>query len=119
VPFLDEMVLDRVVPLHADRKIVGGQLKSLLIPIVRRLLPREVWDRPKQGFHVPLDRFMAGLWRPAIEAALEWGEGHCLLFNYPYLRHLHAINTRQGGVSRELWNPFVFLAWAKAHSYSL
>src|SRR5262249_56472347 len=47
VPYLDEAVLDRILPLPVQAKIPGGQLKALLMPIARRLLPTEVWDRPK------------------------------------------------------------------------
>ncbi len=112
VPFLDELILDRILPLHADRKIVNGTLKALLIPIAQRLLPRQVWDRPKHGFNVPLDKFLSGLWRPAFDAAIDWGEQHIGLFNYPYLRRLQAISRSESGIGRELWNPFVFLAWA-------
>src|SRR5262249_41726838 len=88
VPHLDETVLDRILPLPAKEKIVGGQLKALLMPIARRLLPREVWDRPKHGFAVPLDVRFSGAWRSAIEAALDWGESSLHLFNYQYLRRL-------------------------------
>jgi asparagine synthase (glutamine-hydrolysing) len=119
VPYLDEIVLDRILPLPAQEKIVDGQLKSLLMPIARRLLPREVWDRPKHGFDVPVDAWLAGTWRPALETALDWGESHLALFDYRYLRRLHAINISKGGIGRELWNPFVFLAWAMAHSFRL
>ena len=116
VPYLDELILDCILPLHANRKIVDGTLKTLLMPIVRRLLPNEVWDRPKHGFHVPLDRFLSGIWRSAIETALDWGEAQVHLFDYGYLRSLHARNISTGGIGRELWNPFVFLAWAMARS---
>jgi len=116
VPYLDETVLDRILPLSAKEKLCGGQLKALLMPLVRRLLPQEVWDRPKHGFNVPLDARLAGTWRPAVEAALHWGESHCAIFDYRYLRRLHAINMAEGGITGELWNPFVFLAWAMAHS---
>jgi asparagine synthase (glutamine-hydrolysing) len=116
VPFLDEMVLDRILPLHASKKIVDRTLKALLMPIAKRLLPRPVWDRPKHGFHVPLHRFLSGMWRPAVEAALDWGESHVDFFDYPYLRRLHAMNMSVGGIGRELWNPFVFLSWAMGRS---
>jgi asparagine synthase (glutamine-hydrolysing) len=114
VPYLDETVVERIVPLGASAKLKGGQLKALLMPIARRLLPESVWNRPKHGFDVPLDAKLAGVWKPAIEAALAWGEAHAGIFNYAYLRRLHAINVREGGISRELWNPFVLLAWAMA-----
>jgi asparagine synthase (glutamine-hydrolysing) len=99
--------------------MVDGRLKSLLMPIARRLLPREVWDRPKHGFDVPIGIRLSGAWKPAVEAALTWGESHLDLFDYRYLRRLHAINMREGGIGIELWNPFVFLAWSMAHSLKL
>lgn len=119
VPYLDETILDRILPLQANDKIPNGCLKALLMPIARRLLPRQVWDRPKHGFNVPLDVRLAGAWRPAVEAALEWGESNIDLFNYRYLRRLHAINVSEGGITGELWNPFVFLTWAMAHPFRL
>ncbi len=119
VPFLDELLVDRIVRLHASQKITNGTLKALLMPMARRLLPRQVWDRPKHGFHVPLDQFLAGIWRPAVEAALDWGEAHVDLFDYRYLRRIHAINIANGGMDRPLWNPFVFLCWAMKRSISL
>ncbi len=119
VPYLDEGILDRILPLPAQQKIVGGQLKALLIPIARRLLPSEVWNRPKHGFTVPLEARLAGAWRPAVEAVLEWGESHFPLFDYRYLRRLDAISASGGDIGRDLWNPFVLIAWAKAHSLQL
>lgn len=115
VPLLDNVVLDRILPLEANNKIVNRRLKALLLPIAKRLLPKEVWDRPKHGFHVPTSRFMSTLWRPAIETALDWGETNMGLFDYGYLRRLHKRNLSDGGIGRELWTPFAFLAWAMAH----
>lgn len=119
VPYLDELILDRILPLHANRKIVNGTLKALLMPIAKRLLPRQVWDRPKHGFHVPLDRFLATSWKPAVDEVLVWGEAHVGLFDYGYLRQLHVRNVASGGIGRELWNPFVFLSWAMARSFTI
>jgi len=119
VPFLDNEVLDRIVPLPADKKIVNGTLKALLLPLVKRILPREVWDRPKHGFSMPLGTWLAGNWRPAVEMALDWGEANTDLFNFKYLRRVHQLNMKTGGIDRELWNPFVFLIWSMAHKVKL
>lgn len=119
VPYLDETILDRILPIPAGQKIAAGRLKALLMPIARRLLPREAWDRPKHGFTVPLGVRLAGAWRPAVEAMLDWGESSFPLFDYRYLRRLHGISLSGGGIGRDLWNPFVFLAWARVHSAKL
>ena len=119
VPYLDETILERILPLPASTKICNKQLKALLLPIARRLLPKQVWDRPKQGFHVPFDVRLAGAWRPALEAALEWGECNLDIFDYSYLRRLQSINLKEGGVGTELWSPFVFLSWSMKRSMRL
>jgi asparagine synthase (glutamine-hydrolysing) len=115
VPYLDNMVLDRILPLHADLKIANGSLKALLLPIVKRILPKEVWNRPKHGLGMPLENWLKGQWRPAVEAALDWGEANMDLFDFRYLRRLHKINISEGSIGMELWKPLVFLAWAMVH----
>jgi asparagine synthase (glutamine-hydrolysing) len=119
VPYLDETVLERILPLHARVKIHDRQLKALLMPVARRILPREVWDRPKQGFGVPYDKRLSGAWGPAVDAALAWGESNLAIFDYRYLRRLQKITANDGRQGMELWNPFVFLSWSMAHSVRL
>jgi asparagine synthase (glutamine-hydrolysing) len=119
VPYLDETVLERVLPVAATKKLKDRQLKALLMPIARRLLPRAVWDRPKHGFDLQLDVLLATSWAPAVESVLAWGESNFRCFNYRYLRRLHSINLAERGISRELWNPFVLLAWAMQRSYAV
>jgi len=118
VPFLDELVLDRILPLHAGHKIVNGQLKALLLPIVKRLLPADVWNRPKHGFNVPIETKLAGVWQPFVEEALTWGERNLAIFDYRFLRRLQRINLRERVVGLELWNPLVLLTWAMSQTTS-
>lgn len=120
VPFLDNAVLDRILPLSAETKMANGTLKALLLPIVQRILPKEVWNRPKHGFSMPLEDWLKGQWRPAVEAALDWGEANMELFDFRYLRRLHEINlSEKSGIGMELWKPLVVLAWAMARKVKL
>jgi asparagine synthase (glutamine-hydrolysing) len=119
VPYLDETVLDRILPLPASAKICNKQLKALLLPVAQRLLPRVVWDRPKQGFGVPYSLRLSGAWGSALDAALSWGESNLKMFDYGYLRRLQRINASKGGAGMALWNPFVFLSWSMGHSFRL
>ncbi len=119
VPYLDEKILDRILPLSADKKIVNGELKSLLLPLAKRILPQEVWNRPKHGFTVPLTDLLAGNWRSAVESVLDWGEVNVDFFNYKYLRRLHRVNISDRNMGSYLWNPFVLLAWMMNRSLTL
>jgi asparagine synthase (glutamine-hydrolysing) len=119
VPYLDNIVLDRILPLPAETKLVNGTLKALLLPIAQRILPKEVWNRPKHGLGMPLDGWLKGQWRPAVEAALDWGEANMHLFDFRYLRRVHKINMCESGIGMELWKPLVVLAWAMAHRVKL
>ena len=101
-----------ILPLHAEQKIIGAQLKTLLRPLARRLLPEVVWNRPKHGFNVPIEVKLATTWRPVVEDALAWGERNLAVFDYRYLRRLQRINVRERVVGPELWNPVMFITWA-------
>jgi asparagine synthase (glutamine-hydrolysing) len=116
VPFLDELLVDLIAPLPAEAKIRNGQLKSLLLPLAQKLLPRCVWDRPKHGFTVPLERYLAKEWLPEVKQLLDWGQNSLPLFNYAYLRKLVAINRRTPKIGRELWTPLVVLMWCYQNS---
>jgi hypothetical protein len=90
----------------------------LLLTYADWTTPIAVWDRPKHGFHVPLDRFVSSDQLSALESALDWREAHVDLFDYRNLRSLHAQNLSIA-IGRELWNPFVLLAWAMADPRSI
>jgi len=53
-PFLDVEVVDFAMRLPADYKISGLGRKRILQDAFRQLLPEELYNRPKQGFEVPL-----------------------------------------------------------------
>ncbi|MFN8545950.1 MAG: asparagine synthase (glutamine-hydrolyzing) [Candidatus Binatia bacterium] len=56
VPFLDHRLVELVASAPADLKWRGGP-KYLLKRVAERLVPRDVLERPKHGFTLPLDRW--------------------------------------------------------------
>ncbi|MGZ4034280.1 MAG: asparagine synthase (glutamine-hydrolyzing) [Bacteroidia bacterium] len=54
VPFLDHKIVDFAFSLPASFKIDGMQRKKILKDAFRDLLPKELYDRGKKGFEVPL-----------------------------------------------------------------
>lgn len=60
VPFCDHRLLEFIASVPASVRMKGFRLKSLLKTAMAPLLPREVLNRPKQGFIPPLARWLQG-----------------------------------------------------------
>lgn len=69
VPFLEDGLAEWILRLPDEVK--QGRPKSLLIDAVRDLLPVSVWDRPKQGFTLPFERWLKGSMRDEVTATLQ------------------------------------------------
>lgn len=60
VPFLDNEVVDYVLPLPRAYKVTAGEKKRLLRAALRGVVPDAVLDAPKAGFGVPVEAWMRG-----------------------------------------------------------
>lgn len=71
VPFLDHRLFEfaATLPLNILRR--GGQAKWPLRRILDRYVPRDILERPKSGFAVPIDRWLRGPLRDWAEALLD------------------------------------------------
>lgn len=61
VPFLDKEFISAVYSIDNNLKFERHQGKFLLIEAFKDLLPREIWDRRKQGFTFPFEKWMKGI----------------------------------------------------------
>jgi len=59
VPFLDHRLVEYAMSLSMEAKVHGGR-KHLLKQAVEGIVPREVLDRPKRGFGVPVAAWFRG-----------------------------------------------------------
>lgn len=66
VPLLDHLVIEFAASLPASMRMRHGRLKHLLKELAFRLVPRDLLDRPKQGFGVPIGRWFRGELREAF-----------------------------------------------------
>ena len=57
-PLIDHEVMGFAASLPGSMKIRGMTTKYLLRQVAKELLPRRILTRPKQGFGVPIDRWM-------------------------------------------------------------
>ena len=69
-PLLDHELVETVLALGDDVKSRGPGPKPLLARAVGRELPSHTLRRKKQGFSLPLDRWMRSALRPEVESVL-------------------------------------------------
>ncbi len=66
VPILDHRVVELAWRIPLDAKLRGRQGKAVLRRVLYRHVPRELVDRPKTGFSVPMGEWMRGPLRPWV-----------------------------------------------------
>ena len=66
-PFLDHRIIDWAATLPTDFKYHDGIKKYILREIAHQYIPKEMLNRPKMGFGIPLDKWLSNELRPFLE----------------------------------------------------
>ncbi len=69
-PFLDQNIVEWAAQLPSDYKYHNGIKKYILREIVHKSVPKEMMDRPKMGFGIPLNAWLQAELRPLVEEHL-------------------------------------------------
>ncbi|MFN3661817.1 asparagine synthase (glutamine-hydrolyzing) [Yoonia sp.] len=115
-PFLDPEVIALAARLPMDMKIRNGQGKWALRQVLYQHVPREIIDRPKAGFAIPIGLWLRGPLRDWAEDLLSPTRlAEDGLFNVQMIRQTwseHLSGRRDW--SARLWAILMFQAWKAA-----
>lgn len=113
-PLLDHCLWEFAWQLPPALRFHGGQMKAILREIVRRRVGPEAAFRRKQGFTIPIERWLAGKWSSHLEEL----RGDTLLVRDGWLRR-DALDRAvrealaNGDVQPQLWFTLVLENWLR------
>jgi asparagine synthase (glutamine-hydrolysing) len=111
-PYLDQNIIGWVAQLPSEFKYHNGEKKYILKQIVYRHIPRQLMERPKMGFGIPIETWMKNELRPLVKDAVSPANLAHGLFNLDEVNKL--VNDFFGGRSEKylkVWYLFMFQLW--------
>lgn len=114
VPILDHRVVEYSWRLRPEHKIREGQGKWILRQVLYRRVPRELVQRPKVGFTVPIAKWLAGELRDWAESNLSPAsiQSDGLLNPVEVSRAWQAFLSGNKGLGVGLWAVLMLNTWA-------
>ena len=108
-PLLDYRIIEFISRLPVDLKIKNGDKKWLLKEITHKYLPKDIMNRPKMGFGIPVDEWLKNELKDYVE---EYFSMESILDKGELLRIKNLFF--QGKVNfRMVWNLLMFQMWYK------
>jgi len=115
IPLLDHRVVEFAWRVPLKMKVRNGQGKWLLRQVLAQYVPRELTDRPKMGFGIPIGEWLRGPLRDWAESLLRFenlkADGYFDVESIQTKWKEHIKGQRHWHY--ELWNILMFQAWLK------
>ena len=117
IPLVDHEVVEFSWRVPQSMKVRGSESKWLLRQLLYKYVPRELIERPKQGFGIPLDQWLRGPLREWAETLLDSErlrrEGY--LDPLPIRQKWEEPLSGRRNWQYWLWNVLMFQAWLEAN----
>jgi len=113
MPLLDHRVVEYAWSLPLSMKLRGKESKWLLKAVLEKMVPRQLWDRPKMGFSVPIGEWLRAPLREWVNDLLQptrlKREGYLDTDAVGALWTSHKRGQIEAGY--RLWHIVMFQAW--------
>ena len=118
VPIIDHRIVEFSWRIPRKMKIRNGESKWLLKQVLNRYVPKELVDRPKMGFGVPLDAWLKGPLREWADDILTESNitKYGLVNPAPITKIWNEHKLGQGKWHYLLWDVIMLHAWAEENA---
>lgn len=113
VPLLDHRVAEFAFTLPREMRVHNGQGKRILRDILGRHVPRSLFERPKQGFGIPIGKWLAGPlkeWAEDLLSPTKLAEDG-LIDPIPVRAAWNAHKSGEANHEVQLWTVLMYQAW--------
>ena len=112
-PFLDQHIIEWAAQLPSDYKYHQGQKKYILKQIVHKYIPQQQMERPKMGFAIPVEAWLANELKELVQYYLSEAKlKEHNLFNVSQVKKL--TDEFYGGRTEKylkIWHLLMFQMW--------
>lgn len=118
MPFLDHKFVEYVWKIPKSLKYRNGEGKIILKKILNKYVPKNLTERPKMGFGIPLDIWLRGPLKDWAENLLDEKKlHHCGYFNPKLVREkwVEHISGKKNW-QHYLWDILMFQAWLEVEN---
>ncbi len=117
-PLLSTELADLAWSIPAKYKMHGNQLKIMLKDILSDYLPRELYDRPKKGFSIPIANWCQNELKDNITSSLTNHQSSIFNFiNYNFVNSLisNFYNENIEYLAGRIWNLYILNFYLESH----
>ncbi len=112
-PILDKNIIEYSFRFPSDFKDDHGKQKRILKDIAYEYIPKELLDRPKKGFAIPLDSWLRNELKEQVYAAIDKGlllrQG---IFDIEATRSLVETYMKSGNQGKNTGNNYAGIVWS-------
>jgi asparagine synthase (glutamine-hydrolysing) len=118
VPYLDHRVVEYAINIDADLRYHKGISKYILKEILYDYLPRELFNRPKWGFALPLPDWLKGRMNFLLDKYLN----NTIINKYDILTNLYVQDLKERFLAGEdylygrLWTIIILHWWLEENT---
>jgi asparagine synthase (glutamine-hydrolysing) len=120
VPFLDHRVVEAAFTLDPALKLRRGTTKWILRRMLADRVPEHLFERPKQGFAIPIEKWLRHElrgWAAALICDTDW-EGRFGLPRRPIEAAWQAHARGRSDQSDRLWSILMLASWAEGAGHA-